>query len=785
MSTKDIKKATDIHFGSHHRVLDLRKKNNPSSKNIEQKIKDSEVKKAIDFLDQLQSSSKTTLQNKITQINHSSLSKEEKQWLIKKIHQPKITYPQKTTSSPINNTHQTFNKNISPISLVPKIGTKTKPKKKRKKINYKIVLAISVIIFLSISLIKLPSIIDRFHYLYQKISYSKKIIQKKLALVETSLKDKNLLAASQNLDQIQNRLEQIKKDTSFTNSSLVSLISKLPIDSPVIQGQKLIKLGEDLTQFSNDLILTTESFNACPIKNITDTSSSPCLIKSLSQSNLAIQLAQKRVDRLKNDFQESDLDAVPSSSRLLLKKFKNNLPQIRITLNQLSQLSSAALVFLGEKTPRNYLVLFQNPAEVRGSGGFIGSYAQVKVFRGQIKEMKINDIYDPDGQLKEKFIPVKPLWRFQSNIQLTDANWFADFPTSAQTFSHLFEDCGQSTPDGIIAINPFLIQDILKLVGPVDLPHYQKIITAQNFFTETQNEVEFGPDKSNGHPKKIIARLAPILISRLSSFWTNNTLQQKARLINLIWNHLNKKDILVYLPQEKNAQQILSSFNWSGEIKPYLQDYLMVINNNFLGSKSDWVIKQKINQEINIQKDGSIIKTVTITRQHQGDKYSEPFFQQKNQDYLTLLVPRGSQLISVSGLDPQTSINKPPSYFNFKSLSSISSFNRSFKRFKSLSNTDTFIENNLTGFGHWIIINPGNTRTFSFTYRLPFKINQRYTLLVQKQSGINSSLQTKIVWPKNRKLAWLKSFKNINIRQNEIDFSLNLNQDKTFGLVFK
>ena len=795
MNIKQNKTTNDIRSGSRHHVLDLRKKHKPSLKNNQKKIKnrpvDQQINQAINFLDQLQSSSQTTLQSKIIRVNHSSLSKEEKQWLLKKLHQSRsqvkrtsINYLRsrsKANSSLSNNTNQ-INKNISPISLVPKIRNK---KRKRRKINYKLALSALTIIFLLILLIKLPTIISQGHSLYQKIIYSKNVINQEINAAKSSIKNDNLLAASQSLDQIQNNLEQIKRETNFANSSLVSLLSKLPINSPIIQGQKLIKLGEDLTQFSNDLILSTEAFNTCPVKNIIDTSSTPCLANSLSQSNLALRLAQERVNRLENDFKKINLEVIPSSSRPLLKKIKNNLPQIKIIINQLSQLSSVALNILGEKTPRNYLILFQNPAEIRGSGGFIGSYAQVKIFRGQVKKMKVDDIYNPNGQLIKKFIPVKPLWRFQSNFQLTDANWFADFPSSAQTFSQLFEDCGQSTPDGIIAINPFFIQDLLKLTGPIDLSDYHKVITAQNFFIETQNEVELGPDKLSRHPKKIIAELAPILISKLTNFWSKGTFEQKSKLVNLIWQNLNKKNILIYLPQEKDAQKILSQFNWSGQIKPYLQDYLMVVNNNFLGSKSDWVIKQKIDQKIDIQKDGSIIKTVTITRQHQGDKYPESFFRQKNQDYLTLLVPKGSQLISVSGFDFQSPIDEQKLYAKFESLPIINKFNNSFQRMNNFSNTDIFTENSLTGFGHWTIINPGQTKTFSFTYRLPFKINQKYTLLIQKQSGNNSILTTKIIWPENKKLAWFKPIKNISVDQNKIKFRSDLNQDQTFGIVFK
>ena len=787
---KPQKKISEISLGSTRpRVLDLRKKKIGHQSQSQTKTTNSaDLKNALNFLQQISSSNQSNQDYSSTIQKTTTLSEEEKRWLLQKL--------QKT-----NKLNRQADKN-STLSkkLIPERPAKKKPRlaKNKKfrapimptlKINtrnkLKTTLAVLTAFLLLISFIKISHLSSKIRSAYQKISHSKNIIRQNLISAQKLIHNNDFFAASQKFDQIQAQFQQIEEEINSTNRSLVKLISHIPIDSPILQGQKLITLGEDLTQFSHDLILIRESFNNCPLTNIINSSSSsPCLINSLAQSKLAIELAQKRSKRIENDLQKIDLKIIPSTYRPLITRLKSKLPQIKTLLSQSSQWSSIILTILGEKTPRNYLILFQNPAEIRASGGFIGSYALIKIFRGKIEELKIDDIYNPDGQLIEKIIPPKPLWQFNSSFRLTDANWFADFPTSAKIISDLFEKSGQATPDGIIAINPFLIQDLLKLTGPINLPNYQKTITAENFFIEIQKEIELGPDKIKNQPKKILNELGPILLQKLSDFWIKSNSSQKSQLANLLWNNFQQKNILIYLSQEKNSQNIFSQYNWSGEIKPYLQDYLMVVNNNFLGAKSDWVIKQKIDQEINIQPDGSVIETVKITRQHQGNNYPEPFFQQPNRDYLIILAPKGSQLISVDGFESQPPLNQPEKYSQFKTMPLINHFNQSFHRLNNLSQTDVFEENNLTGFGHWTHLQPGQTKIFTFQYKLPFKINRKYTLLIQKQSGSQSDFEGKITIPKNQKIIWFKPLQNIQINnQREINFQFNLNQDRTFGLI--
>ncbi|HCX28112.1 MAG TPA: hypothetical protein DHI91_03160, partial [Candidatus Portnoybacteria bacterium] len=53
-----------------------------------------------------------------------------------------------------------------------------------------------------------------------------------------------------------------------------------------------------------------------------------------------------------------------------------------------------------------------------------------------------------------------------------DANWFADFPSSAKKIMSFYEKAGGSTADGVISLTPTIIERLLSMTGPIEMPAY-------------------------------------------------------------------------------------------------------------------------------------------------------------------------------------------------------------------------------------------------------------------------------------------------------------------------
>jgi hypothetical protein len=154
--------------------------------------------------------------------------------------------------------------------------------------------------------------------------------------------------------------------------------------------------------------------------------------------------------------------------------------EVGLLENLLTLYASAA----GFDSGKTYLILLQNSTELRPTGGFIGSMALATVHGGFIKDLKVEDVYTADGQLKGHADPPKPISEIlgQEHWYLRDSNWDPDFSQSGKTAAWFYQKETNTAVDGVIAVSsPFLI-DILKATGPITLADYNDQITADNFY---------------------------------------------------------------------------------------------------------------------------------------------------------------------------------------------------------------------------------------------------------------------------------------------------------------
>ncbi|HPS40545.1 MAG TPA: DUF4012 domain-containing protein [Candidatus Woesebacteria bacterium] len=180
--------------------------------------------------------------------------------------------------------------------------------------------------------------------------------------------------------------------------------------------------------------------------------------------------------------------------KTLPKKIVENLEKINEELNKIDakQLNKIKSIFnevliiakklLSEDV--NYIVLLQNNDELRATGGFMGSYFVLASQDGQISLPQIQDIYAPDGQFKGFLKAPKGMEKYLSSgngMRLPDANWWPNFPDSAEQILYFFEETEKKDYQGVIAINLHTIEELLDLTGDVYLPDYRKSVNKNNF----------------------------------------------------------------------------------------------------------------------------------------------------------------------------------------------------------------------------------------------------------------------------------------------------------------
>lgn len=449
-------------------------------------------------------------------------------------------------------------------------------------------------------------------------------------------------------------------------------------------------------------------------------------------------------------------EALPELSPEVLRNVTDLVATSQAAITDLLRATDVATALFGSDEPRRYLFVFQNNTELRPTGGFIGSFAEVDVRRGEILALRMpgGGSYDLQGTLRERVAAPQPLQLIQPTWQFQDANWFPDFPTSAKKLAWFYEKSGGPTVDGVVAITAGLVTDILRVVGPIEMPEYGRTISAENFIAETQKIVELEYDREENKPKQFLADLAPRLILRIR----NASQEEMLSLLAVIDRGLRSRDVQFQTRNPELQAQIVS-LGWSGMILETSGDYLSLVHANIGGQKTDAVIENRVHHHADISPDGEVTVTVTIERDHRGVP-GELFTGVRNVDYVRAYAPFGSVLLSATGF-----VAPPPELFEPLPDGTMVDTDLAVVEgagVTAIEGTRVTEEFGKTVFGNWIQVDPGETARAELRYRLPFRLEltgatdpAAYTLLVQKQPGLRSLIfRHSVSLPQGSRAAW-------------------------------
>jgi hypothetical protein len=260
---------------------------------------------------------------------------------------------------------------------------------------------------------------------------------------------------------------------------------------------------------------------------------------------------------------------------------------------------------LGTPEPQTAIILLQNNHELRATGGFMGSYANLEL-KGSSSDsgqseaedssdvephlsLTFQDIYVPDGQIQGHVEPPAPIQKAfgQGWFKLRDANWDPNFPTSATAIRWFLEKGGEINPDVLLAINLSTIEKILKITGPIAVEPQNLTIDANNISLLLQNEIQqnFFPGSTN--KKDLITASSKAFIQKLSSL----NLKQKITMVRTIGQDLINQEILINSTNPK-LQAYLEKKDFAGQLKPVtckncLSDTVAIIESNLGSNKAN------------------------------------------------------------------------------------------------------------------------------------------------------------------------------------------------------
>ena len=290
------------------------------------------------------------------------------------------------------------------------------------------------------------------------------------------------------------------------------------------------------------------------------------------------------------------------------------LAQIKEVLGHLEDIKTLEKIFLKLASSESRIVfLLQNQNEPRPTGGFVGTLLSVDFSPDKIT-WRFEDIYSLSRRVPEgdKLPAPEFFYDLSQKISLHDANFWADFPTSAQQYIHFFEAIDEKAPDVVVALNLSVVRLLLDLAGPVFLENWGIRLEKHNFDLGLSFLVE---SKISGRfaVKKPVEDFMRALF-RSPKLKSLSFDQLKAFSIEDL---IKKKHILAY-GKDSSLQALFRQWGMAGELKfHHRADNILFFDFVSVGAnKSEKFMWTKFWHNSNIQKNGVVKNSLEIIRNH-------------------------------------------------------------------------------------------------------------------------------------------------------------------------
>lgn len=337
-----------------------------------------------------------------------------------------------------------------------------------------------------------------------------------------------------------------------------------------------------------------------------------------------IQAVQAPLARTLESLEDARSSLSSDDSRWLLPPLADALDELDAELRDAqdegelaSQAVEVAPGLLGAEGPRRYFVAFVTPAELRGSGGFMGSWAEITAEAGELRLTASGPVRELIDATPTSGIditgPEEYLDRFGQYVGgplfIGDFGYSPHFPYSAQVMAEMYPQVGGQPVDGVISLDPIALAALLEFTGPIEVQGFGRALTADNAadFLLRDNYSLF-PDSDTQNVA--LAELVETTFDQL----TTGDLPGPRAVANVLSAPTQAGRIRLWSPQD-DEQALFERLGAAGAFPEPQRghDFLAVSSQNSGNNKIDVFQSRDIDYRVAVDDDGTLDATASIT----------------------------------------------------------------------------------------------------------------------------------------------------------------------------
>jgi hypothetical protein len=428
----------------------------------------------------------------------------------------------------------------------------------------------------------------------------------------------------------------LRDDLTAAESSLAALVGDLDALGPALPlAERLPRIGPrlradaNLVQAALHLVRSGRGFAAVGVAaydgleagNARDRAA---FLDALATGTPTLAVAREDYRRGAALLDTVDRSQVEAALRPTLATLDRQFPQLDALISAGADLAPLLPALLGRDRDATYLLLLQDPGELRPTGGFIGNYGLATVRNGAVTATVFQDVYlvdlpylaarRPLPHPFDRHFPQATAWG------LRDSNAWPDFPTSARAAIELAAAEGIAPRvDGVIAITPETVASLLTVLGPVAVPGYDATVDADNVEAQIRRyqyeEVRDNDPRQyegrdvpyNAARKRFTAALAGEVVARLRDLPTDRL----PGLLKAGTGLLDRRAIQLYVA-DATAQRVLADLRLAGELRVGDGDFLWPIETNLGANKADLYLARDLTYAVTLATDGAATSTLQL-----------------------------------------------------------------------------------------------------------------------------------------------------------------------------
>lgn len=276
---------------------------------------------------------------------------------------------------------------------------------------------------------------------------------------------------------------------------------------------------------------------------------------------------------------------------------------------------------LGASGPRRYLLVVQNLAEARATGGLIGGFALIEANRGRFRLTRVA----ANSELLEAAEPIPaPAWfreRYDiwgSRQKWQNVNMEADLRVTGPLIAWLFERTIGTRVDGVITTDPIGLAELLRVTGPIEGPH-GITLEADSFAHLAMNEAYriFAGPRVEGERKAFFVEAGALIWGRLLET------ADVRRAAEALGRAARGRHLMVW-SSDGADEAALERVDLAGAFRDAGNAFVGVVTQTTTRSKVDYYLRRSPTLAVRLRPDGSAVFRLSLRLRNEAPSSGLP-----------------------------------------------------------------------------------------------------------------------------------------------------------------